>query len=528
MVTNIDPDRCRAVLFDLDGVLTDTTTVHSAAWKHLFDDYFASRTPAPGEDLRPFSEIDYARHIDGKPRIDGVADFLRSRHIELPLGSPDDDVDQDTMSNLSRREDRYFADILAARDAEPLAGAFELIKTLRQSGVRTAAVSASRDSAAVLEHAGLSELFDACVDGMLVDELGLAGKPDPAMFLEAVRLLGAAPADSAVIGAGRRGMESARQGGFSRIIGVDRANDPDRLLLAGADSVVASLSEVTAVPRPSGGEQQRLSAVPAAGTRWHEITERLTDPAVLLDFDGTLAPIHDDPAAVWLSGNTQRLLRQLAEVLPVAVVSGRDLRDLRRRVGVDDLWYVGSHGFELSGPGGEPVTHAAGNAALPELDEAESTLPIELAGFRGAVTDRKPFGLAVHYRNVASDEVGQVLSTVREVAARMPGLKVTHGRLVTELLPDLDWNKGRAVGWLLNLMREAGGIDHVPVYAGDDFTDEDALRVVYEHGVGIVVRNPEHGDRHTWARYAVEEPRALSDVLARIASWSRTGTSHPG
>lgn len=263
---------------------------------------------------------------------------------------------------------------------------------------------------------------------------------------------------------------------------------------------------------------RRMSVVPDGLTHWAELTARLRDRrwALLFDFDGTLADIADDPAAVSLPDARRRTLRELARRCPVAVLSGRDLRDVRQRVGIGELWFAGSHGFELAGPDGGLSTHPAGEAVLPDLDEAERQVSRELHGIAGALVDRKRFALAVHYRNVDPDAVDDLTRLVRGVGATLPSLKVTHGRLVIELLPNVDWNKGRALLWLLD--RLTPGVDVLALYAGDDLTDEDALYAVRDTGMGIVVRSTEHGDRATWAHYGVDGPDALGVLLARIAS----------
>ncbi|MEV0084848.1 trehalose-phosphatase [Saccharopolyspora sp. NPDC050642] len=524
--TSIDPLRHHAVLFDLDGVLTDTATVHAAAWKRLFDGYLAERTPAPAEDHLPFTGDDYLRHVDGKPRVDGVRDFLRSRGIRLPLGSAGDAAGRETCHGLGKLKDGYFRDALDAQGVAVFDDAIALIESLHRHGVRTAVISASRNCAAVLERAGIAHLFGVRVDGVVAEELGLPGKPDPAVFFEAARRLGVRPSSCAVVEDSESGVDAARVGGFALVVGVARSDSPTRLLEAGADVVVSSLADVAV----AGSGERRLSEVPDALDRWTEIADRLRGhrPAVLLDFDGTLAPIRDDPTAVALPAGTREVLEVLAQRCPVAMISGRDLRDLRERVRVEDAWCAGSHGFELAGPDGTSVAQQSGETALPDLDEAERLLSAELRPVAGALVDRKRFAVAVHYRNVRPDEVERVISTVRRVGDARPGLRTTHGRCVVELLPDIDWNKGRALRWLLDRIGLVGH-DVVPVFAGDDYTDEDALREVHDDGIGIVVLSAEHGDRLTWARYSVDGPRSLCALLSRIAPLVQEGNpNRPG
>jgi HAD superfamily hydrolase (TIGR01509 family) len=238
-------DRLDAVVFDTDGVLTDTARVHAAAWARLFDDYLERRAAAFGGPWRPFSEADYLRHVDGRPRYDGVTAFLTSRGIVLPWGDPADPPGRETVCGLGNAKDRQFAAHLRRYGAQAFPSSAELVARLRTAGAGTAVVSASRNMRAVLASAGLRGLFDAEVDGIEAARLGLPGKPDPALFLEAARRLGVAPARAAVVEDALAGVEAGCRGGFGLVIGVDRGGQAAALAEHGADLVVADLGELT-------------------------------------------------------------------------------------------------------------------------------------------------------------------------------------------------------------------------------------------------------------------------------------------
>jgi trehalose 6-phosphate phosphatase len=234
-----------AVIFDLDGVVTRTAELHAQAWKQLFDEYLEARARRHGEPFRPFDPAsDYRRFVDGRPRYEGVVSFLRSRGIELPFGSPGDPEERETVCGLGNRKNRYFRAALARTGGDPYPTTLELISALRERGVRTAVVSSSRNCAAVIEAAGIGELFDAKVDGIDAAELGMPGKPEPALFLEAARRLGVDPAHAAVVEDAIAGVEAGRRGGFALVVGVDRGAQFDALTTAGADIVVADLAEL--------------------------------------------------------------------------------------------------------------------------------------------------------------------------------------------------------------------------------------------------------------------------------------------
>ena len=237
-------DRLEAVVFDTDGVLTDTASVHAAAWKRLFDEHLAQRAARPGEPFRAFTEADYLRHVDGRPRYDGVAGFLASRDISLPWGDPSDPPDRETVCGLGNAKDRLFVAQLRDHGAQAFPTSVAFVRRLRERRLRMAVVSASRNMVAVLEAARLRELFDVEVDGVEADRLGLAGKPDPALFLEATRRLGVAPARAAVIEDALAGVEAGRRGRFRAVVGVDRGGQAAALVERGADVVVADLGKL--------------------------------------------------------------------------------------------------------------------------------------------------------------------------------------------------------------------------------------------------------------------------------------------
>jgi beta-phosphoglucomutase family hydrolase len=228
-----------AVVMDLDGVITDTASLHEMAWKRMFDAFLAARPPLAGEDHRPFANEDYRRFVDGMPRFDGAMGFLTSRGITVAA---------EKAHSLAAEKDDDFQDLLAQQGARLLPGALSLLVALRRAGFRTAIVSASRNCGAVLSRAGLTEFFDATVDGVVAAELGLPGKPDPAVYLEAAERLRTSPERSVVVEDALAGVEAGRGGGFGLVIGVDRAGHGQELLDHGADIIVPDLEGVVVAP----------------------------------------------------------------------------------------------------------------------------------------------------------------------------------------------------------------------------------------------------------------------------------------
>ncbi|MGH9103728.1 MAG: HAD-IA family hydrolase [Acidimicrobiales bacterium] len=239
-----------ASLFDLDGVLTETASLHASAWKTAFDELLRRRAGTGGsgtgdDSLRPFDEeSDYDDYVDGKPREHGVIDFLASRGIELAAGSPEDPAGDETVQGVGNAEDRRFHELLDQRGVEAYPGSVRLVEALRRAGQACAVVSSSRSCRRILEAAGIAELFDAVVDGTDTDRLGLAGKPDPAAYLEAAGRLGTPPSRSSVFEDALVGVEAGAAGGFGVVVGVDRHGEREALAQRGADIVVSDLSEL--------------------------------------------------------------------------------------------------------------------------------------------------------------------------------------------------------------------------------------------------------------------------------------------
>ncbi|MBW3561301.1 MAG: beta-phosphoglucomutase family hydrolase [Actinobacteria bacterium] len=238
----IDPQELDAVIFDVDGVVTDTASVHFAAWKETFNAYLRTRADAGA--FEPFTEADYLAYVDGKPRYDGVRSFLGSRGIDLPEGDPDDPPERETIRGVGNRKNGAFVRWLDQHRVEPYPSTVRVLRELRERGVGLGVISASRNAETVLRSAGVLELFDARVDGQVADDLGLPGKPDPAVFLEAARRLDVDPDRAAIVEDAQAGCEAGRRGGFALVIGVDRGDQRDELLAHGADVVVEDLEEV--------------------------------------------------------------------------------------------------------------------------------------------------------------------------------------------------------------------------------------------------------------------------------------------
>lgn len=241
----IDLKTLDGVIFDMDGVITDTAITHAKAWKHLFDEYLQKHAWEQNEPFIPFDiNKDYRLYVDGKPRYDGVKSFLESRGISLPQGQITDNIEKETICGLGNRKNKYFTQQLNKEGVRIFDSSVTLIKQLKEAGIKTAVISASRNAEDVLRASGILDLFDAKVDGVDSDDLGLKGKPEPDIFLEAASDLGVDPSRAAIVEDSIAGVEAGRKGKFKLVIGVDRAGHSGELKKQGADIVVNDLAEL--------------------------------------------------------------------------------------------------------------------------------------------------------------------------------------------------------------------------------------------------------------------------------------------
>lgn len=234
-----------ACLFDLDGVLTDTASVHAAAWKATFDALLEAQARVAGTAFVPFDAVeDYRRYVDGRPRLDGVRTFLAARGITLPEGAPDDPASAPTVVGVGARKNELVLTALETHAVPAYAGSVAYVRAVREAGLRRAVVSSSANTKAVLASAGIEGLFEVCVDGLVAAERGLLGKPAPDTFLAAAEALGVPPRQAVVFEDALVGVQAGRAGGFGFVVGVDRAGQAAALREHGADIVVGDLGEL--------------------------------------------------------------------------------------------------------------------------------------------------------------------------------------------------------------------------------------------------------------------------------------------
>lgn len=500
-----------AAILDMDGVITQTARLHARAWKQMFDNFLESRE---GENFKPLNiDKDYKTYIDGIPRFDGVRSFLKSRNISLPEGGPEKENSSPTVYSLGMQKNELLLELLEEEGVHVYEDALRAIKNWKKDGLKLGVISSSKNAASILESAGVIKLFDVRVDGVTSEKEGLKGKPEPDIFLRAAELLRVAPEKAIVIEDAIAGIEAGKKGKFGLVIGVARKGEFDEMKEAQADLIVKELTEI-----PSSINKQNKNymdkKLPNALQHISEIYELSGDKkAVLfLDYDGTLTPIVSDPEDAELPKKIRSALEELSKTINVAVISGRDRKDIQSLIGIDTIFYAGSHGFDISGPEGMEMQYEEGKKTLPSLDKAEEILKQKLQNVEGAQVERKKYAIAVHYRNVADEKVDEVKDAVEEVLQSHEKLKKGAGKKILELKPDLDWHKGKALEWLmeeLNLKKE----EYMPVFLGDDITDEDALEAVKDIGIGILVGSH---DEATAAKYQLQDTQEVVEFLRQL------------
>lgn len=501
-----------AVVLDMDGVITQTAKVHKAAWKKMFNHFLQEYS----SNFTPMNDNDYIQYIDGMPRYDGVKSFLKSRNIELPYGNPDDPPGNKTICGLGNRKNEFFVSQVKENGVETYTNAIEKIKLWRSKGFKTAVVTSSKNCKLVLDAAGITQWFDVRVDGNTAQERGLKGKPNPDIFLEAAKELGTSPELCVLFEDAIVGVQSGSNGNFALVVGVNRGNNRKVLSENGADIVIDNFDELDLF---DDEELQHYfeKRVPLLLTENDKIAQIIKNrkPVLFLDYDGTLTPIVNRPEDAHISEVMKEALRSCADKFTVAAVSGRDMDDLKSRIGLDNLVYAGSHGFRISGPNGLYREHEKSIEILPQLDKIEKKLQKEFLEIdKGIQIDRKRYAIGVHYRNAKEESVPVIMKKADEIITNYPEFKKGEGKKILEIKPNVDWHKGKAVLWLLEKLELDDKSEYIPIYIGDDITDEDAFESVSDFGIGILVGSHGHS---TAAKFGLKNVYQVRQFLQKLA-----------
>ncbi len=504
----------------MDGVVTNTAKLHCVAWKELFDAYLQRHAAQRQEPFVAFdSQRDYLAYVDGKPRYEGVQSFITARGIELPYGDPTDSAGAETICGLGNSKDEIFERMLHEQRPEVFASTVTLIQQLKADGIKVGIVTSSKHGEDVLQMAGLEALFEVRVDGVVAERLGLKGKPDPDIFIKAAELLGVSAARSVVVEDAVSGVQAGRQGGFGLVIGVDRGHNREALVANGADMVVSDLAETNV----DAIDAWFAAALPSALAHGPEIEQRMAGRrvAIFLDYDGTLTPIVARPELAVMAEAMRQTVRALGRCCPTAIVSGRGLADVARLVGLAELYYAGNHGFEISGPGHTEISYEPGKQFVSAVNAISARIAAGIEGIEGALVENKSYSLSVHYRLTPPERVPEVERVVDTALKDFPTLHKRHGKKVFEIRPKIDWDKGKAVLWLLEAL-QLNGPEVLPIYVGDDVTDEDAFTALKGRGIGVLVTDVPRPSAADYSLHDTEEVRQFLQILTAL---TRAGAS---
>jgi len=502
-----------AVIFDLDGVVTKTALVHARAWKMAFDEYLRMREKRDGEQFREFThDGDYLPFVDGKPRYEGVKSFLESRKIDIPFGDPSDTLDKETVCGIGNRKNSMFNKALKEQGAEIYESTIKLIKDLKAANIHVGVASSSKNCGAILQSANLADLFETNVDGLVSVELKLKGKPEGDIFVQAARNVGAVPARSVVVEDATSGVQAGRNGGFGLVLGVAREGNEAELLKNGADIVVKDLSEIDIEKIEKWFHKKPLPLLQVSDTSAGLSIFSKKKLVFFLDYDGTLTPIVERPELAIMAEDMRDVVTRLSKKHTVAIVSGRMREDVENLVKIKGLFYVGSHGFDIKGPKFSMIEPRV-REVIPLISQVISELKKEIGPIPGALIEEKKFSVAVHYRLVDEKKyLPRIKEVVDNIVKRNPALRVMSGKKVFEIMPDIDWDKGKAIRWIVETIKISWDEDSV-IYIGDDVTDEYAFRAVRTRGTGILVSDPL---RESAADFHLSSPDEVKKLFKKI------------
>ncbi|MBL7071534.1 MAG: trehalose-phosphatase [Candidatus Omnitrophica bacterium] len=532
----------RSVIFDLDGVVTRTASVHGKAWKTVFDDYMKMREKRDAEPFREFThESDYLPYVDGKPRYQGVKSFLESRNIHIPFGDASDPAGKETVCGVGNKKNDHFREILKRDGAEVFSSTIDLIKQLKEVGVKVGVASSSKNCKIILESVGHGNLFETRIDGVVSAELGLHGKPEGDIFVVAAEKLGTEPRESIVVEDATSGVQAGRNGGFGLVLGVARENNESDLLEHGADVVVRDISEINIEwiekwfrrkPKPLPGEQAdretgfepdpekdglKFKINPAYLRSGKDLISDKRKFVFFLDYDGTLTPIVSRPDLAVISKEMKSTVEKLSGKHMVAIVSGRMREDVEGLAEIKDIFYAGSHGFDILGPGFSMI-HPKAKEAISVVAEVIEKLSKKLSNIEGLIIEKKKFSVAVHYRLVdEAKHLPQIKAFVENIAKEYGSLCLMKGKKVFELLPNISWDKGQAIRWIMKALKLSWK-ESSCVYIGDDVTDEYAFRSMRTRGTGILVSKDLRPSAADFWLSSPDEVRSLFEKIIALPS----------
>lgn len=492
----------KGIIFDMDGVVTQTATLHFDAWKAILDEFLLTRNP---EENKLFTEEDYFYYLDGMPRAEGLSNFLTARQI-IPHSNQEKWIKQ-----LTNKKNKYLQKLLKNQSVDYFPDTLQFIEFLLLHRYQIALISSSKNCIPILKSAKIDRLFPIYVDGIISEQLNIPGKPEPDIFLEAAKRLKLCPQECLVIEDALSGVKAAKKGQFGTIIALDRKKKlSSQFLELQPDYILPDLSKAQQL----FNKNTRIHRAPKSGLAVlpsiYHLMKHCYQFIIFLDYDGTLTPIVEKPDQAILSTSMHHCLTSLSQEYLTVIISGRELEDLKEHINISTLFYSGNHGLEFMGP---QSYYQIGEEFKEEIEELYYALTQKFAGISGCFIENKNFSLSVHYRLVDEKKVRLIEKQVDNALVNYPRLKKHYGKKVYEIRPNILWNKGIASNAILEKFK-LNNPHLIPIYIGDDVSDEDAFDVFQTKGITIKVeKNP----LHTKANYFLDSPLEVQSFLTQLS-----------
>ncbi|HZH74028.1 MAG TPA: trehalose-phosphatase [Mariniphaga sp.] len=501
----------KALIIDMSEVIVRTAAINKTAWEAIINEYFRlNKLP------QSFSEEDYHKWFEGKPRFDRVKQFFNSYNINLHFGSQNEPADFNTICGLEKKKSKLFSHLLREGHLHVYEKAVAQIRAWKEKGIKTAIVSSDENFKKALKRSELKDLFDIKIDGHASRKMGFKEKPEADLYLEAVKELGYPPESCILFDDTVAGVQAGSKANFGLVVGVNRRQNKKQLSEGGADIVIDNFDELDLYNDPDIKLWFSQPTLPFA-SQYVRIMEAVSQktPVLFLDYDGTLTPIVQNPDDAVISEEMKNVLKDCASVFTVAAVSGRDMDDLQQKIGLNELIYAGSHGFRISGPDGLYHEHEKTREILPLLDQFEKDLQLEFNNkIKGVQFERKRYAIAIHYRNASMEDYPEIKKKVIKLLQGSESLKMDEGKKIIEVKPAIEWDKGKAVLWILEKLGLTDKNKYIPIYIGDDTTDEDAYKSLTGWGLGIQV-GP--GAESSAAQYRIKNVYQVRILLKELA-----------
>lgn len=497
--------KIKAVIFDMDGVVTQTASLHFKAWKCIIEQFL----PRINKN-NSFTEEDYFYCLDGMPRKEGLTQYFKAIDLSKDLIHILYKNLEECIEDLCQQKNALVIQWLSEQTIECFPDTLKCIEFLLSRGYQIALISSSKNCRLILQKAGISQIFSVYVDGIISEQLKLPGKPHPAIFLEAAKRLNVLPQECLVVEDALAGVKAAKEGGFGKVVALDRKNrlyheflklDPDYILSDLSPDQIMLYHHLTDNRTLESG----FRVIPLI---WN-LLKNQNQLVLFLDYDGTLTPIVETPEKAILSQPMRQCLARLSQNYLTVVMSGRGLENLKKIIDISTIFYAGNHGFECLGPEHDELTYQVGNEYREDIISLYQQLVHLLKNIPGCIIENKNCSLSIHYRLVKNHWHQNICDVLDDVLTDYPNLIRHCGKMVFEIRPHVAWNKGLASEYILNQFKLKNP-NLIPIYIGDDVSDEDAFEVFKDKGITIKVMDY---IQYTKAHYFLHSPLDVQKFL---------------